>query len=89
MAARETTAERKVAEASEAVAQGQSSARQQVEREYMELKSGLNAQRMQLEVRGPRGREGGAWGVRKGGKRGGGPGVPAGVYGAQVGAQRS
>ncbi|GAX79257.1 hypothetical protein CEUSTIGMA_g6697.t1 [Chlamydomonas eustigma] len=48
--ARETNAERKVAEAAEAVANGTVTARQSVEKEYLELKATLTAQRMQLEM---------------------------------------
>ena len=47
---REAAAERKVAVAAEAVAESTANARQQVEREYLELKSTLGTQRMQLEV---------------------------------------
>ncbi|KAJ9514636.1 hypothetical protein QJQ45_028337 [Haematococcus lacustris] len=50
VAAREAGAERRIAEAAEAVANAQLSARSGVEKEYLELKASLNAQRMQLEV---------------------------------------
>ncbi|KAL6750649.1 hypothetical protein V8C86DRAFT_789390 [Haematococcus lacustris] len=50
VAAREAGAERRIAEAAEAVANAQLSARSGVEKEYLELKASLNAQRMQLEA---------------------------------------
>lgn len=50
--AREAAAEKKIAEATEAAAQAAVEARQDVEREYMELKSSLAQQRMQIEVCG-------------------------------------
>lgn len=52
VAAREAAVERKAAEAVEAAAEAQIAARQDVEREYLDLKSGLAQQRMQLEVGG-------------------------------------
>ncbi|PNW70050.1 hypothetical protein CHLRE_17g703600v5 [Chlamydomonas reinhardtii] len=48
--AREAAAEKKIAEATEAAAQAAVEARQDVEREYMELKSSLAQQRMQIEM---------------------------------------
>ncbi len=56
MASREAAAEKRLAEATEAAAEAQVEARQDAEREYMELKASLTQQRMQLEVR-PRGTE--------------------------------
>lgn len=48
--AREAAAERKIAEATEAASSSAVTVRQQVEREYLDLKASVNAQRMQLEV---------------------------------------
>ena len=48
---REAAAEKKIAEATEVAALSAVTVRQQVEREYLELKASVNAQRMQLEVR--------------------------------------
>ena len=48
--AREAAAEKKIAEATEAAASSAVTVRQQVEREYLDLKASVNAQRMQLEV---------------------------------------
>ncbi|KAG2450805.1 hypothetical protein HYH02_004642 [Chlamydomonas schloesseri] len=48
--AREAAAEKKIAEATEAAAQAAVDARQDAEREYMELKSSLAQQRMQIEM---------------------------------------
>ncbi|KAJ9514459.1 hypothetical protein QJQ45_016198 [Haematococcus lacustris] len=56
VAAREAGAERRIAEAAEAVANAQLSARSGVEKEYLELKASLNAQRMQLEATGSTGK---------------------------------
>ncbi|GIL76032.1 hypothetical protein Vretimale_5680 [Volvox reticuliferus] len=50
VAVREAAAEKKLAEATEAVAEAQVAARQDVEREYLELKSGVGQQRVQLEM---------------------------------------
>ncbi|KXZ50853.1 hypothetical protein GPECTOR_14g105 [Gonium pectorale] len=50
VAAREAAAEKRLAEATEAAAEAQVAARQDVEREYMELKSNLAQQRMQIEM---------------------------------------
>ncbi|GFR48611.1 hypothetical protein Agub_g10522 [Astrephomene gubernaculifera] len=50
VAAREAAAEKKIAQATEAAAEAQVAARQDVEREYLELKSNLQHQRMQLEM---------------------------------------
>ncbi|GLC50250.1 oxidative DNA demethylase [Pleodorina starrii] len=50
VATREGAAEKKLADATEASAEAQVAARQDVEREYQELKNGLAQQRMQLEV---------------------------------------
>lgn len=55
VASREAAAEKRLAEATEAAAEAQVAARQDAEREYMELKASLTQQRMQLEVE-PRGR---------------------------------
>ncbi|EFJ49212.1 basal body protein [Volvox carteri f. nagariensis] len=50
VAAREAAAEKKLAEATEVVAEAQVAARQDVEREYLELKNGVAQQRLQLEM---------------------------------------
>ena len=52
VAAREISAEKKLASAAELVANAQTAARHDVEREYVNMKAALNGQRMQLEVGG-------------------------------------